>query len=126
MKQLLCILFAGTVLLRPFLPVIEYALNYHYISTVLCENKDKPAMKCNGKCYLKKKINKAMGEEKENASQKSTNLSEVLSPYVPHQNDFLFTLFNACEKVKIIPRESQFVSYNYCADILRPPIFSIA
>lgn len=30
--------------------------NRAYIAATLCENRDKPEMKCGGKCYLKKKI----------------------------------------------------------------------
>jgi hypothetical protein len=37
---------------------VNYYLNYTYISTTLCENKDKPQMHCNGKCHLQKTIEK--------------------------------------------------------------------
>ncbi len=43
----------------PYMPYIEYELNKKYIAEVLCENKDKPEMHCNGKCHLKKQIKKA-------------------------------------------------------------------
>jgi len=33
-----------------------YELNKSYIAKVLCINRDKPAMHCDGKCYLKKKM----------------------------------------------------------------------
>ncbi|MFD1316015.1 hypothetical protein [Namhaeicola litoreus] len=46
-------------LLGPFLPVFDYLMHYEYISEVMCENKDKPILTCNGKCYLEKQINKA-------------------------------------------------------------------
>ena len=42
-----------TVFVRPLVPIIIYYANYEYISTELCENKDKPEMECNGRCYLK-------------------------------------------------------------------------
>lgn len=35
---------------------VHYELNKKYIAEVLCENKDKPEMHCNGKCHLKKQI----------------------------------------------------------------------
>ncbi len=53
-----------TAMLRPFMPFMEYALNYEYISTVLCENKDKPEMHCNGKCHLMKEVKKQKTKEK--------------------------------------------------------------
>lgn len=43
-------------MLRPIAPFVEYAINYDYISKVLCINKDKPALQCNGKCQLMLKI----------------------------------------------------------------------
>lgn len=45
-------------MVRPVLPVIEYYANYDYIANVLCENRDKPYLECNGKCYLEKQIAK--------------------------------------------------------------------
>lgn len=45
-------------MLRPIAPLVEYAINYDYISKVLCINKDKPELSCNGKCQLMKKLEK--------------------------------------------------------------------
>lgn len=45
-------------MMRPVMPILEYYANYDYIATVLCENRDKPAMACNGKCYLQKEMEK--------------------------------------------------------------------
>jgi hypothetical protein len=50
-------------------PYIAYKLNYKYISTVLCENKKKPQMECNGKCHLSKELKKAAQEESSSKSQ---------------------------------------------------------
>ena len=49
---------------RPLFPVVEHLLNYEYIATKLCENKDKPELKCNGKCHLMKELDKASETEK--------------------------------------------------------------
>ncbi len=54
--------------LRPVMPFIEYEINKKYIAEVLCENKDKPKMKCNGKCHLKKQLKKANDEPVEQSS----------------------------------------------------------
>ena len=43
-------------MLRPIQPLVEYAINYDYISKVLCINKDKPEMSCKGTCQLMKKM----------------------------------------------------------------------
>jgi hypothetical protein len=44
--------------------VFYYLCNKEYITTTFCENKAKPQMACNGKCYLSKQIK--LQEEKEN------------------------------------------------------------
>lgn len=38
--------------------VVNYVVNIDYISTYLCENQDKPELECNGKCHLKKELEK--------------------------------------------------------------------
>lgn len=43
-----------------------FHLNKEYIAKNLCENRDKPAKKCCGKCYLKKQLKK-VSEQDENA-----------------------------------------------------------
>lgn len=50
--------------------MLEYAINYDYIKTVLCVYKDKPELKCNGKCHLKKQLAKAADDEKPISSDK--------------------------------------------------------
>lgn len=45
-------------MVRPIVPIIEYHANYDYIASVLCENRDKPYLECNGKCYLEKQLKK--------------------------------------------------------------------
>ncbi|MEO8516300.1 MAG: hypothetical protein ABI426_06130 [Flavobacterium sp.] len=79
MKKVIIIL-ALFMLFKPVFPVIEYVINYDYISKVLCVNKDKPAMKCNGKCHLMKELAKASEGEKSNSNdKKSTHFeSEIL------------------------------------------------
>ena len=46
-------------LIQPALPFIEYFVNYDYIVNELCENKDKPILSCNGKCYLEDQVNES-------------------------------------------------------------------
>lgn len=50
-------------MLRPILPLLDYAINYDYISKVLCVNKEKVKSTCKGKCYVKKQLE----EQKENS-----------------------------------------------------------
>lgn len=45
-------------MMRPILPVLEYYGNYEYIVNVLCENRAVPETSCQGKCHLKKQLEK--------------------------------------------------------------------
>ncbi|SDL58189.1 hypothetical protein SAMN04487898_12113 [Pedobacter sp. ok626] len=58
--------------LSRFFVYAEFKANQKYIAAALCENRDKPQMHCNGKCYLMKKLKEAEEKEKkqEEASQK--------------------------------------------------------
>ena len=62
--------------LKPTLPVLDYAVNYDYISKVLCVNKDKPMMHCNGKCHLMKELAKASEKEKPISQNKKVTVQE--------------------------------------------------
>jgi len=50
-----------------------YEINKSYVANNLCENRDKPWLHCNGKCYLMKKIKQA--EEKEKSEERQANKS---------------------------------------------------
>ncbi|WP_197474525.1 hypothetical protein [Tenacibaculum ovolyticum] len=50
-------------MLRPVAPFVEYVINYDYISKVLCINKDKPKLQCNGKCQLMQKLEKQQDDD---------------------------------------------------------------
>ncbi|WP_343611881.1 hypothetical protein [Chryseobacterium oranimense] len=57
--NLICSIFLTLYMaFRPLIPLVEYAVNYNYISTVLCINKSKPELHCNGKCYVSKELAK--------------------------------------------------------------------
>ena len=52
------------ILFKPLFPIVEYYVNYDYISKVLCVNRDNVIIGCDGKCYLYSELAKmAKGEE---------------------------------------------------------------
>jgi hypothetical protein len=62
-----------------------YQLNKNYIAAKLCENRNRPWLHCNGKCYLMKKLKQA--EEKQNASEREAQknlVQESLCNDIPH------------------------------------------
>ena len=81
-RRITALILILIVLTANFTKLFIYAgfdLNQKYIASVLCENRDKPLMNCNGKCYLMKKIQQAEEKEKsqERQSQK-TRFQEAL------------------------------------------------
>ncbi len=86
------------IIMAPAVPMIDYAVNYKYISEELCVNKDKPEMHCNGKCHLKKEIKKVLGDENP-AKNKTTLPGLKLKDYTLYQRNNLINKF--------------FIKYNY-------------
>jgi hypothetical protein len=109
-------------LLRPVLPVAEYAVNYGYISKELCVNKNKPKLHCNGKCHLMKELAKASEQEKPVSEKKSGE----------HPAEVLFLepiaeLKIAGVEYTVYPRQSFFYSNLYThtgyESVFHPPSF---
>lgn len=48
----------------------NFLINQDYIAQNLCENKEKPELKCNGKCQLVKELSKEEKKEKKENKQK--------------------------------------------------------
>ena len=50
--------------------MLEFKINFSYVASVLCENRDKPEMHCKGKCQLRKQLEKDQQQEKNGTSAK--------------------------------------------------------
>ena len=77
LKQLTAWLLIFSVLTVNYSRLFVYAgfkLNQSYITAKLCENRDKPFLHCNGKCYLMKKIKQAEDKQNNAESQAQKNL----------------------------------------------------
>ncbi|MFV8342318.1 hypothetical protein [Flavobacterium sp. XS2P39] len=110
--------------LKPVLPVLEYVVNYEYISKVLCINKDKPKMQCNGKCHLMKELAKASDTDKPASSEKKT-VSQVFEVLFFEEIQS-FKIAHVCfgTKEKINPVYSNLYSHLNLDSIFHPPIFN--
>ena len=106
-------------MVRPLVPIIEYHANYDYIANVLCENRDKPYLECNGKCYLEKQLKKA---NHNNHDHKSTVPQIDFDKYpVSPLDQFSYKIKNSLE----LDIERFFVqkhtSTDFFKSILKPP-----
>lgn len=66
-RNFIAVFLLAALMLSTFSRQFIYAgfeLNQKYISSTLCENRDKPELHCNGKCYLAKKLKQAEEKEK--------------------------------------------------------------
>lgn len=93
-----------------------YELNKNYIAAKLCENRNKPWLHCNGKCYLMKKIKQA--EEKQNSEERSSQKSLFQEAYFSQTAEVKF--YTRLLQVIAIPRNSIDLPQGHNA-IFRPP-----
>lgn len=109
------------ILFRPIFPVLDYVANYDYIVKVLCENKEKPELKCNGKCHLMKEMAKASENEKPLSQDKKTSIQE---------SEILFVQQLPFFEIKFIPNSTQkeinlkytnLYCYNQIQSVFHPP-----
>src|SRR6478752_4326672 len=71
-----------------FLIFAGFEINKNYIAAKLCENRDKPWLHCNGKCYLLKKVKQAEQKEEKQERESQKNLFQEAS--VKNQNTIKF------------------------------------
>jgi hypothetical protein len=57
---------------------LDFEIRRDYIVANLCENRNRPMLNCNGKCYLAKKIAEAKKQEEKRAE--SDFLSKLFAP----------------------------------------------
>jgi len=93
-----------------------FELNRHYIATKLCENRNKPWLHCNGKCYLMKKIKEA--DDKQAANERETQKNLLQQTYFETAGQVKFFT----KMIGIIPIQNQriYLPQGHGA-IFRPP-----
>ena len=121
--NLICSIFLTFfTVFRPLIPLVEYAVNYQYISEELCVNKKNINLHCNGKCYLAKKLSKTTDTDSSPLSKGKNSVQKVLDFYIPTEvfktsieNNFSFPNLNFTYKTGY--------TFLFLKNIFRPPIF---
>ena len=88
MKILLTIFLSTALLGKSFFFFgweVWYKIDQNRIAREKCENKARPKLKCNGKCYLAKQLKKLEAEQKKNDSTGKSN------PYSSKTETHFFT-----------------------------------
>jgi hypothetical protein len=78
----LILLFAVQTFSKALL-ILDYQVNKDYIAKNICENRNRPEMKCEGRCYLCKKLRKEEKKDQENPERTAAAQSEVISTDLP-------------------------------------------
>ena len=59
--------------------LLDYRWNKDYIARNLCVNRDKPKMKCEGRCYLCKKLKEDANKDQENPERRVNDSPDLIS-----------------------------------------------
>lgn len=68
--------------------IVWYEANLDYVANVLCENKSEPQLHCEGKCYLKKQLNKVDNPQESKQLPEKKAKSE-LPEYITSTSQFI-------------------------------------
>jgi len=107
---------------------VHFYWNQKEITRLECENKDRPEMKCNGKCYLAKQLEKAENELQQKKSEQQKTLKDFKllesESFISLDNFSLPTVsfFEITVENQLIFHQS-LASQTYLNAIFHPPIF---
>ncbi|MFM9988806.1 hypothetical protein [Flavobacterium sp.] len=108
------------MLLKPILPVVEYVVNYDYITKILCVNKETPIMGCNGKCYLISQLAKSSDTEKP-ISDKRIIVKEVEVLFFQEIKEVVFLKTSFLQTQVLNSNYSNLYNYLNSTSTFRPP-----
>ncbi|MAN28331.1 MULTISPECIES: hypothetical protein [Mesonia] len=112
------------ILIKPVFPVVEYAVNYDYISKVLCINKDQPKLKCNGKCYLMRQLAKNASDTEKKSDKETTSKVEFQLLYLEEITSLALTPLFLLQKHQINKEFLQLYEDAFTSTLLDPPRFA--
>lgn len=113
-------IFLFAVVFRPAFPFLDYVVNYHYITTELCENKNAPELHCNGKCHLKKELAKSYKNDTPASNEKKSE-TETLVLFMVKIPVFYFNE-NRVSHFIMHTFYNNLYSHLEAVNIFRPPI----
>jgi hypothetical protein len=80
-----------------FIISTSYHFNKNYIASVLCTNRDKPALHCEGKCFLDIKLK----ELEQKSKQEQEHSKRLIESVVPQAPSMVFLHFETPLKTQI-------------------------
>lgn len=79
---------------------MDFGMRRDYIAEVLCINRDKPMLNCDGKCYLAKKLKAA--QEQQDKENESINIKSAPSFFSQIISQITFDGFSVLPELKFI------------------------
>ncbi|MCC6515625.1 MAG: hypothetical protein IT275_04660 [Chitinophagales bacterium] len=121
MKFIIVIIVSFTTLLRPILPVMDYAINYDYIQKVLCINKNNPEKKCHGKCHLNENLNKVFDDKDAKSTTSKNSTEELISLICQKHTNKIFIIKNDISTDIKLGNFIDSYTYTFSSVIFHPP-----
>ncbi len=112
------------ILFKPLSPIVEYIVNYDYISKVLCVNKETPIMGCNGKCYLMSELAKQSEDEKP-ISDKKIVVKEIETLFFQDIKSIDLPKVPVSQCIILNANYSNLYTYLDSSSVFHPPSFII-
>ena len=97
-----------------------FELNKNYIAAKLCENRDKPWLHCNGKCYFVKKLKQDQENDRKEAARDNFSRLEISFFQEPFKLIFDQPTVTEDKNNPFAQYSYQYVN-KYIEDIFRPP-----
>ncbi|WP_149207779.1 hypothetical protein [Flavobacterium johnsoniae] len=97
-----------------------FQANSRYIADTLCENRTRPQLHCNGKCYLIKKLKQADESEKKQAEKNELSNSEIGLLQRALHVSFAVSAVDAAPLKTSLLRSFRYAGH-YTGSIFRPP-----
>lgn len=114
------VLLTALMLLKAFIvPVvyIDFKLNQDYIARVLCINREKPELHCDGNCILMQKIKEAQqGDDQDKSQNTQRYVLEIVC-----DETFAFTFLNYYTPKEVFYEYEDDFSSNYLSYCFHPP-----
>lgn len=103
--------------------LIDFKVNQDFIAEVLCINKNKPELQCNGKCHLASQIKQQQEKENTGTTAEVNTKLEIL--FFDHfSTDIPLSKGFALQTKLHSPYLNVFHSSDYLDQLLRPPQIS--
>jgi hypothetical protein len=99
--------------------IAYYQINKEYITRVLCENRDKPQLHCNGHCYLAKKLNAQKKKQDQQTSEMVQNIP-VIQLFASPVSTFAFISAHFLQQQQLV-FQYHLVTYQAPLSIAVPP-----